>query len=316
MKNFKHPTGRGYVTAANPKILPNGDLKGFGARPYFAHITAINRGALPTRLKTGLDFSVPRGDFFTTSHEIKVALKHRLIDIEKIHICYVPQNMISFSEFVDKYGAEKVAAKLSGDRIAEIFSKLILNSAYGKFGQNPDGYFDYRIIQDVSEFTFDEYQEWDLFEIHGDYQIWRKPAKTQSFFDVATAASITGASRAVLLDALAIAKNPVYCDTDSIICTDYLGDIDSTRLGAWKNEGEADHLFIAGKKLYAAFLSGECVKLASKGARLTPRDVVSICRGGAVEWANDAPSFSLSHEPNFVRRKIVRGLAPPKLFGV
>lgn len=128
MKNFKHPTGRGYVTAANPKILPNGDLKNFGDRPYFAHITATNRGALPMRLKEGLNFSVPFGEFFTTSHEIKVALKHRLIDIEKIHAVFVPQNMISFGEFVDKYGAEKVAAKLSGDKIAEIFSKLILNS--------------------------------------------------------------------------------------------------------------------------------------------------------------------------------------------
>lgn len=128
MKNFKHPTGRGYVEALKPRILPDGNLKNFGDRPYFAHITATNRGALPMRLKEGLDFSVPRGEFFTTSHEIKVALKHGLIDIEKIHVCHVPQNMITFGEFVDKYGAEKVAAKLSGDKIAEIFSKLILNS--------------------------------------------------------------------------------------------------------------------------------------------------------------------------------------------
>lgn len=120
----------------------------------------------------------------------------------------------------------------------------------------------------------------------------------------------------MLLEALAISKNPVYCDTDSIICTDYFGDIDASRLGAWKNEGEADSLFIAGKKLYAAFLDGECVKLASKGARLTPSDVVSICRGGEVEWSNDAPSFSLSRETNFVRRKITKRITEPKLFGV
>lgn len=314
MKNVVHPVGRGYACPINPRINSNGNLIGFGARPYFAHIVANNRGAFPTRLKSGLDFTIPKGEFFTTSHEIQTAIKFGLADIKQVICAFVPQQLISFGEYVDKYSDEKIKAKKSGDKITEIFSKLLLNSAYGKFAQNPDNYYDYKIIGDIGELSREEWAEWDLFETHGDYQIWRKKSNAKSYFDVATAASITGASRAKLLEGLALSQRPIYCDTDSIICEDFAGETDDSKLGAWKCEGEADRVAIAGKKLYAAFSGSECIKLASKGVRLSGNDVVKICRGETLEWANQAPSFSLSHAPNFVHRKISRKFVDVKKF--
>ena len=316
MKNAIHPVGRGYACPVNPKLTAEGKLRGFGDRPYFAQIKATNRGAFCQRLKAGLSFEIPRGEFFTTSHEIQTAIKYGLADIHSIECAFVPQQLISFGAYVDKYSDEKINAKKSGNKIGEIFSKLLLNCAYGKFAQNPDNYFDYKIIGDVGELSRDEWAEWDLFEAHGDYQIWRKPSKAKSYFDVATAASITGASRAKLLEGLALAHRPIYCDTDSIICEDFAGETDDSKLGAWKMEAEANTLAIAGKKLYAAFLDGECVKLASKGVRLTGKDVIKICKGGEHEWKNSAPSFSLSHAPNFVQRKISKKITHVQKFGV
>lgn len=118
-----------------------------------------------------------------------------------------------------------------------------------------------------------------------------------------------------MLEGLALSERPIYCDTDSIICEEFYGETDSTKLGAWKMEGQADSVAIAGKKLYAAFSGGECIKLASKGVRLTGKDVVKICKGDTLEWANQAPSFSLSHAPNFVHRKISRKFIDVKKFG-
>lgn len=315
MKNCIHPVGRGYACPVNPKLTSEGKLRGFGDRPFFAHIKAKNRGAFCQRLKAGLSFEIPDGEFFTTSHEIQTAIKYGLADIIQVICAFVPQHLISFGEYVDKYSDEKIKAKESGDKIAEIFSKLLLNSAYGKFAQNPDNYYDYKIIGDIGELSREEWAEWDLFESHGDYQIWRKKSNAKSYFDVATAASITGASRAKLLEGLALSERPIYCDTDSIICEEFHGETDNSKLGAWKCEGEADQLAIAGKKLYAAFSEGNCIKLASKGVRLTGKDIIKICGGDELEWANAAPSFSLSHAPNFVHRKISRKFVDVKKFG-
>jgi hypothetical protein len=309
MRNCLHPTGLRYANVANPKLTPEGNMRGFGERPYFVEVEGINRGALPVRTKEGLDFTCERGIFRTMSHELKTALKHKLFKVEKIHTARVPHQSISFGDYVDTYVAEKIAAKQCGDKVTEIFSKLLLNSAYGKFGQNPDNYFDYMIIRDLYELPQDEYAEglWGLYELHGDFAIWRKKSDRKAYFDVATAASITSASRAMLLDAIATAKNPIYCDTDSIICESFAGTVHESALGAWKCEGEADTLAIAGKKLYAAFKDGECIKSANKGVRLTPQEIVKLCRGGSVTWQNQAPSFSIANKGGRFVERVLTG---------
>jgi len=302
MRNCMHPCGARYSNAMNPRLTPSGKLHGFGSRPFFITIEGHNKGAFPLRLKTGLDFNVPYGTFDTTSHELAVALEHGIFKPVKIHAARVPHDMISFADYVDKFIVEKIEGKKEGNRTKEIFAKLLLNSAYGKFAQCPENYFDYLISDDGRP-----PEGFELHEIIGKRFIWRAPSKLKQYLDVAIAASITGASRAKLLDALCKCQRPIYCDTDSIICEKFVGEKHDTKLGAWKVEATCDKLAIAGKKLYAAFDGKECVKFASKGARLTPQEIVRLSRGESIEWKNDAPSFSLANKSaKFVRRVLTR----------
>lgn len=313
MKNSYHPTGREYTSYYMDDNIPI-DEKGFITgielkgrqyinRPYFAIIAGFNRGAFPTRTKEGLNFNIPYGRFHVTSHELQVALKHGLFYIEKIIEIHIADKMISFGTFVDMFAKEKIEAKKAGDKAGYIFAKLISNAGYGKLGQNPERFTDTYIRYPNQPLPEDN--EFELDEIHGRLEIWKKPAPRPSYFDVATAASITGAARAVLLDALAKATRPIYCDTDSIICEDLPGvKLDPYELGAWDCEATGDFLAVAGKKLYSLYSKGKPVKMASKGARLTPAELVEIAEGKAVEWKNQAPSFSISMPTRFIQRTI------------
>lgn len=305
MKNFNHPCGFSYTHAYYDKqIKPNGDLIGKDKdKVYFVHFTGSNKGALPVRAKWGLDFNQSYGEFWACSHEIKVALKHNLIKIDTIHEILIANESINFGEFVDTYHAERRKCKANKDKIGEIFAKLILNSSYGKTGQNPDSYKDYMIRFRGEKLP--DLNEWDLFADYGDFEIWEKPVKMKTYFDVAIAASVTSAARSILLEAIHNTEGLVYCDTDSLICESFNGQEDESELGKWKLEAEGDNMAIAGKKLYALFdKNNECVKLATKGVRLTANEIVSVAKGERVVWANDAPSFSLLGETNFIKRSI------------
>ncbi len=339
MKNFRHPIGSAYITTKNCTpfdIAPDGTFKRFPTKPYFIHFTGDNKGALPVRTKLGLDFNQTHGEFFACSHEIKIALKHGLIKIHKVHAVITPFQTISFDEYVEIYMADKVAAKLDGDKAREIFAKLLLNSAYGKFGQNPDNYYDFvfRYIDQEIPTTYEKIhsvKEFDIwqhktkltttlffqyindpiptdYELYADYsgvEVWRKPAPSENYYDVAVAASITSASRAVLLDALQSAKRPMYCDTDSIICEELNGvPLHPTDLGAWDLEGEGDQLAIAGKKLYCLKNGNDVVKLASKGVHLSGDEIFNIANGGEFHYYHDAPNFKLSGDVKFIDRKV------------
>src|SRR6185312_6726677 len=101
---------------------------------------------------------------------------------------------------------------------------------------------------------------WKPYGELGDKVIWQRKAeiKESSYYVVAIGASITSAARAYLFDALQRADDPVYCDTDSIVCKHLQGPLDATKLGAWKLEAQGDAIAIAGKKMYALFNGDEC----------------------------------------------------------
>ena len=90
---------------------------------------------------------------------------------------------------------------------------------------------------------------------------------------------------------------------------------------------------IAGKKLYALYDGDNCVKIASKGATLVPRDIghlmpegmepkaakkaaqqaakniggekiLHVAKGGSYHFVNDAPSFKLNGNVQFIQRTI------------
>jgi DNA polymerase elongation subunit (family B) len=325
MRGFDHPKGRQYIRPALLKLDHNGDLLKFPGRFYFAKLRCDNAGALPMRTIGqfgGLNFNCKHGEFYTTSHELKTALQLRLVSGVEILEAYVPRETQRFTEYVDKFGAEKREAKEKGEKIPETFAKLMLNSAYGRFGINPLEFYDYWIVKPGGDRPpkdkgFVPYEMSD----ECDYEIWRhrvneplpenrelkdgEPAAVRGFEDVAIAASITSAARSILLRAIHSAKRPIYCDTDSLICEELRGvPIHESEMGAWKFEGQGDRLAIAGKKLYAVFNGAECIKLASKGVRLTPEEVVRVASGEMVDYEKPSPAFDFMGGQKFVHRRI------------
>ena len=275
--------------------------------PFFCHFTGRNRNAIPSRNEAGeLVFDQAEGDFWTCSHELKVALEHNLVEIDTIHDCWVSQDYIRFDKFVELFASEKVEAKRLGDTLNYVFSKLLMNSGYGRMGINPANFEDWTIHRDFGNEKKLEDEGYTQQADYGDLELWSKPAKIkeEDFCDVAIAASITSAARALLLEGLQYADSPIYCDTDSIICRGFLGNKDPYALGAWDLEKEAEWCAIGGKKLYALYdTEDQVIKLSSKGGSLSLAEVLSICEGNTVSFTNDAPTFSLKRKPSFVKRR-------------
>lgn len=160
--------------------------------------------------------------------------------------------------------------------------------------------------------------DYELFSTNPYFQLWAKPARVSkhSYFDVSIAASITSAARATLLEGLQFARNPIYCDTDSLICEALDRPISTKDLGAWKLELECDRVAIGGKKLYALYNADgrplfpnhddpekRLAKTVSKGGSLKLPDILRVCRGETVEFASPVPTFSLAAPPSFITRK-------------
>lgn len=318
MKNFLHPISDDYTNTT--VIKPN---------TIFLIWKGKNLNAVPIRTKSGLDFTCPEGEFFSTIHEYKVGLETGTIIPKTIVLCFNFKDVTSFADFVDHFYNLRLLAQKNGDKFLVIFYKLILNSAYGKFAQDPQDFEDAIITQWGDK---PPSEPWELKYDHDEYKIWTKPAEGfQSFFNIATAGSITGAARANLLRGLSHSIRPLYCDTDSIFCESFTGDINAENLGDWKFEFDADQIAIAGKKLYAIHeinsksdkfekdkikyetiihngrnYFGAWSKTASKGVRLKADDIVSIASGEMCEVNQDAPSFKLDGKHVFITRKIRR----------
>ena len=310
MREFLHPINNELITIYDPEIDKTGNIKGENKKSvYFAHILADSKGALPIKTKEGTHY--PTGEnleFYACSHEIKTAIKLGMIKVKKCFTAHVFDTVGSFPDFVDKFSKEKIQAKKDKNIAAEIFAKLMLNSSYGKFGTDPTNFYDYIILSN-DKLNTDLPDGFELYEKSELCELWRRPALSDKYYNVAVAASITSAARSVLLEAInSCSKNIYYCDTDSVIVDKTIKalKIDDSKLGFWKLECEGDELNIAGKKLYCLNKKGEKVKLASKGAKLTNKDILRICNDEEITWENVAPSFRLGVEPKFIKRKIKR----------
>lgn len=289
-----HPTGSEYVS--------RGTLPEF-AGPWFAHVIAHNDGVLCKREKTGLTFNVEYGEFFATGWEIVAGLDTGKLRIDKVLNVLVPENEINFTDYVMKVKELRDDAKQRGDKIGNLAYKFLHNSAYGKYATDPRDWREY-YIDDIGEQPregFTHSADLDLLSLY------EKPSYDgEGFFDVATAASITGKVRARLFQSMQNCKDVLYCDTDSVVCKSYNKKIDiGKELGAWKIEDTGHRMCIAGKKLYA-FYGKKGTKIASKGVRLTAEEIERIAQGDTVEHFKNAPTFNIKHGARFINRKISR----------
>jgi hypothetical protein len=298
MLNDLHPIGLNYIESK--RITKNTD---------FATIEAINYGALSMRVKNGIDFTTREGIFNATGHEIRAGLETGTLKIKRVLNAYEFIRRSNFADFINHFYNLRIEASIADDALLIIFYKLILNSAYGKFCTDCDDFKDWFISPS------DEIMPWPwVNEItHAEYILWSKPSLQKKYYNVATGSSITGASRARLLRGLALADNPIYCDTDSIFYTgNFRGEIDKNKLGAWKPEAEGQALAIAGKKMYALLdHNGVVIKTnkgkeikASKGVRLTAEEIVRAAKGDVIRYENPVPLFKLDGGQQFGFRTI------------
>jgi hypothetical protein len=262
--------------------------------------------------------NVRHGEFFVTIHEYNMAVKHDLIsDIEVIRAIGFDE-VGNFSAFVEPHYAarqelKEVIRKDPENRRAKrdaLTIKYLLNSGYGKFGQDPANNFEFWIagFEDDApprdEGWISYLQHRDMGDASRNYEIFRRPSPGGSYNNVGTAASITGAARAVLLDGLMHAKDPVYCDTDSIIARDLAMDLHPARLGAWDIETEISEIIVAGKKLYGYRDVNGKEKIRCKGGELTWGQLESLLMRRPVRHRRAAPTIDKAGQQRYIERAI------------
>lgn len=293
MSDFKHPTGSAYeldreVTGKTAFIVATG--------------RNTDWGAFPLRSRTGITFPLSYGTFAFTIHEWEAALETGFFKPHKILKTYNFPEWICFDEFVSHFYSARQKAKASKDKIHEILYKFILNSAYGKFSQNPDNFRDCAITHGNQGMP----EPWEPKHVHGNgTTFWDKRIQRHSYYNVSIGASITGAARAVLMRGIKSSTGLIYCDTDSIIANGLVGvPFSETVLGAWKTEAAGNFVAMAGKKLYACFNDQDCVKYAAKGVRPTPQQIIQVARGETVIVRRISPTFKLDGSVSWIERRL------------
>lgn len=299
MKNFRHPASNRFVKVAAPKFDGKGNLKGYSPdRFYFVRFEGWAKLLPHCKPTGGLEYDV-EGEYFVTCHEFKAALRHGFVRVDSVIECLVFPDTVSFGQFVDTYYTLRQECKATKDPVEYVY-KIVLNSAYGKFGMDPRNYGEHASTwtKDAPE-NSDDCTPWKYVGCSSDGTVfyWSRDKildpNNRDFINVATAASITGAARATLIDAVgaivAAGGTVHYTDTDSICAEGSRGNIDlGDELGQWKLEGEFDRVIIAGPKLYAFHNphgpyheKNKEWKLASKGVRATPEQIIDLVSGAA-----------------------------------
>lgn len=334
MADRKHPVGRDYIIRRGAP----------GPHTYFIDLVCDNDGAFVCRDDEGNTVATKRqGRFCVSVYEYQVALKYGLIQNVKINYCVDNLNATDFSDFVipkyqrrQEYKAQMKQMMKDGKgdsneflelKIRDILTKFYLNNAYGKYAQNPRRYKESHITDygvrpgnpdmgdlDARAASLAEWGPLPVFDNEDmGYAIWEKPVEKLRFKNVGTSASITGAARAVLLEAICNSSGAIYCDTDSLICRDLSGvAFSGTDLGAWDEEDRFSAVRIAGKKLYACErapdspkLSAGPHKIASKGVRPpTWQEFRTLLDGHTLDMVNPAPTMTRRMTQTYVTRTI------------
>lgn len=288
-------------------------------------LVGVSEGALPYReLNNTLIF--PRDkvvrEYHCTGWELKKALELKLIKIDKVNQVHFFDETQNFKPYIDHFYLERLAAKARGDKAGDLFAKLFMNSCYGKFASDPSKYRDYMIVA-PDRLQAMAAKGWAAYKPWGDGRwLCNKPqaADRHWYYNIATAASITGYVRAGLLEDLNHAYGLLYCDTDSISAERIDRLAMGPNLGEWKLELECDEYAITGKKTYA-FRSAKdqqwnekeklydypkgAYKIACKGVDLDATDIIRASRGETVLYEPEVPTYSITRpNPVLINRTV------------
>ena len=315
----KHPYGLDYYSKIGK---PKKNYKKWG--PMFFHIACVAKGAFPYNGVSGKRY-YPDDDveryYCITGWELLAAMETNTVkDIRLVeHFEFI--KLKSFRRYVNHFYELRKQHPKETQPGQNLFAKLFMNSLYGKFAADPRKYKSYSLrpadayaeFAGQSKYTVKLFREWCI--------IGESKESATGFYNVATAASITGYVRAMLWRALCTADRPFYCDTDSITAKSFGSNVVlGPELGQWEIENKYDRIVIAGRKLYAFHVAQPQVdnsqgnyspannsqwKIASKGARLTYKEIIRAAHGEAVMFNAKVPTFSvLKKEPTFINRVI------------
>lgn len=320
MANVEHPIGSQYAFRTGK---PNKNT-------FFLTLECDNNGALLTYNEETheLTSDVRHGVFKTTIHEYNMALQLGLIENVKIIECVDNYNVTNFSKFVvpryaDRQETKHILKDMKDRGLGEsqefldvhgddLLIKFELNNAYGKTAQNPRKFKQYSYT-DPGKYPEDDTANssnlsggWELKIENADYWVWCKPSADNKFLNVGTGASITGAARAKLMHAIHYAVNPLYCDTDSLVCEDLPGfEMDEEKLGAWKIEARVKKMIVAGKKLYAFENDKGEKKYRSKGTgNWTWDEMLQLLVGESVIKVSEGPTLKRGGGQVYISRSV------------
>jgi hypothetical protein len=314
-------------------------------------LDAVSKGALPLRSQDRSLF-FPEDEtkirrYFTTGWELLAGLETNTIQVDRIVRVHHFGTPVNFKNYIEHFFNERANAKLAEDKAGDIFAKIFMNSLYGKWAASPSKYKEYML----SEYGTDAYQRW-LSQNYEDVGLWggrrmlrrNLPLEKHRYYNIATAASITGWVRAHLWRSLLKCSNPIYCDTDSIAAVETSNLDIGKKLGQWKLEATCDEYAIAGKKNYAFHVKGadrplhvkrqkpldanesrdeweklrKCWKIASKGSDLSPGEMIRAAQGEIITNFASVPNFSVhKNEFSFIDRKVRntwRDISHPDLY--
>lgn len=288
---------------------------------YLYEVTCVSRGALAAH-KKGEGLSFPDDgesrSYCTTGWELAAGINCGLITKLRINAVLEFAETINFERYITHfYEMKKEAGASQGKNSPDyIFAKLFMNSLYGKFGANPANYCNLTLC----DAKFVEAMEKDGYEFAGELGPWAimsSPLDEQEerYYNVATAASITGFVRSLLLKEMCRIRQTggtvLYCDTDSIVFKGGEAPGLDDKLGGWSCDGLFTRGGIAGKKLYAYW--GPAVKkgkpgwkTACKGVRISPEEIMRVAAGEEVTYCQDAPSLGVKRDPTFIKRRVNR----------
>jgi hypothetical protein len=299
--------------------------------PCLIRVDAVAHGCFPLRHDDDSlffpDDEHTIREYCITGWELMAALETGTVRVFNIKEIRQFSQVIDFAEYIGHFYGERQTAKLEGDKMRDVFAKLFMNSLYGKFAANPEKYYEYVITHPETLDRWCNATEGYLpIKPWGSRTLCARslPESKHRYYNVATAASITGFVRAELWKAICQCSGVLYCDTDSIAARQVQNLRMGDQLGEWKLELVGEQFAIAGKKLYAFFghkendQLWECLdyhgnktkdikgwKTASKGVRLTPEQIVQVAKGETIEYVSDVPTYSFQRdEPIFIPRVV------------
>lgn len=309
----KHPF------SVNPIISDK--LPSTGIEQCLIRFDGCSSGALPYR-EAHKELSFPNDDevreYFVSGWEFLAGLELDTLKVVNIKQVYSFAQHVDFQGYVQEFYAKRMDAKKRQDKPQDIFAKIFMNSLFGKFASDPERYKEWVIASEESRERwinegFTQGDPWN-----SRFLMTRPLAeKKHRYYNIATAASITGFVRAYLLRSIRQCEGVIYSDTDCIAARDVsrlkLGD----GLGEWKLEMVGDEWAVAGKKTYAFHKIPDYQKKeesdpekrewkkAHKGVELTAQEIIRVANGETVHYKPLVPTYSaLRPVPVFIDRYI------------